>query len=94
MPLGGVSPDSVDIAVGARIRTRRCELGMGQETLGALLGLSGQTIRKIEAGSAALSPGRLVSIARALSVDVAYLFAREEWRQDEPLPHAPDVAAE
>ncbi|MGO8917160.1 MAG: helix-turn-helix domain-containing protein [Stellaceae bacterium] len=95
MPLGGASPDPVDIAVGARIRARRCALGLGQETLGALVGLSGQTVRKIEAGSTALSPGRLVSLARALAVDVAYFFAPDDWNHgaaDHPPPVAELVA--
>lgn len=96
MPLGGASPDPVDIAVGARIRARRCALGLGQETLGALVGLSGQTVRKIESGSAALSPGRLVSFARALAVDVAYFFTPGDWKQGEAdrAPQLAEVAAE
>jgi transcriptional regulator with XRE-family HTH domain len=92
---GGASPDPIDIAVGGRIRARRCALGMSQETLGALLCLSGQTVRKLET-SANISPARLVAIARVLSVDVAYFFAPEDWRRAAADADAPavDVAAE
>jgi transcriptional regulator with XRE-family HTH domain len=92
---GGAGLDPIDIAVGARIRARRCELGLSQEALGALLFLSGQTVRKLET-SANISPARLVAIARVLSVDVAYFFAPEDWRRAETdgSVHAVDVAAE
>jgi transcriptional regulator with XRE-family HTH domain len=64
----------IDSAVGARIRERRTAIGMGLETLGAKVGLSGQTIRKLEYGSDQLPPSRLVAIARALGVGVDFFF--------------------
>jgi transcriptional regulator with XRE-family HTH domain len=92
---GGASPDPIDLTIGARIRVRRCALGLCQETLGALLGLSGQTVRKLETGSH-VSAARLLAIARVLSVDVAYFFAAENWGRAEADANAPavDVAAE
>jgi transcriptional regulator with XRE-family HTH domain len=68
---------------------------MCQETLGALLGLSGQTVRKLETGSH-VSSARLVAIARVLSVDVAYFLAAEDWAgaEGDADAAAVDVAAE
>jgi transcriptional regulator with XRE-family HTH domain len=69
----------IDSAIGARIRERRTVIGMGLETLGAKVGLSGQTIRKLEYGSDQLPPSRLVAIARALGVGVDFFFDPVDW---------------
>jgi len=89
-PYGSSGPDAIDIAVAARIRARRSAIGMGQETLGAHLGLSGQTVRKLEAGSG-LSPGRLVALARVLGVDIADFFEPREWRRGERAATEPPI---
>lgn len=70
----------IDSAVGARIRERRTAIGMGLETLGAKIGLSGQTVRKLEYGSDQLPPSRLVALARALGVDVGFFFDPADWQ--------------
>jgi transcriptional regulator with XRE-family HTH domain len=70
----------IDSSVGARIRERRTAIGMGLETLGAKIGLSGQTIRKLEYGSDQLPPSRLVAIARALGVGVDFFFDPGDWQ--------------
>ncbi|MDE2167663.1 MAG: helix-turn-helix transcriptional regulator [Alphaproteobacteria bacterium] len=71
---------SIDSAVGARIRERRTAIGMGLETLGAKIGLSGQTIRKLEYGSDQLPPSRLVALARALGIGVSFFFDPADWQ--------------
>lgn len=70
----------IDSAVGARVRERRTAIGMGLETLGAKIGLSGQTVRKLEYGSDQLPPSRLVAIARALGVGVSFFFDPADWQ--------------
>ena len=42
----GEAPDPIDVAVGARVRLKRTELGMSQSNLAAALGLTFQQIQK------------------------------------------------
>jgi len=58
--------DPIDVAVGARIRIRRQELRMSQETLAKHLGVSFQQVQKYERGSNRISASMLVRTARAL----------------------------
>ena len=44
----GEAPDPIDVAVGARVRLKRTELGMSQSNLAAALGLTFQQIQKYE----------------------------------------------
>jgi transcriptional regulator with XRE-family HTH domain len=61
---------------------------MGLETLGAKIGLSGQTLRKLEYGSDQIPPSRLVALARGLGVGVEYFFDHADWTGavDDSLP--------
>jgi transcriptional regulator with XRE-family HTH domain len=65
----------VDRHVGARLRERRVVLGLSQQQLAALLGVTFQQVFRYETGLNRLSAGRLPAIARALGVEVAYFFA-------------------
>ncbi len=67
-------PHHVDRHVGRRLRMRRLLLGMSQERLGELLGLTFQQIQKYERGTNRLGASRLFEAARALEVDVAFFF--------------------
>ncbi len=67
-------PHYVDRHVGRRLRMRRLLLGMSQERLGELLGLTFQQIQKYERGTNRLGASRLYEAARALDVDVAFFF--------------------
>jgi transcriptional regulator with XRE-family HTH domain len=64
----------VDRHVGARIRERRLMLGITQEELANLIGVTYQQEHKYESGVNRVSAGRLFDIAQALGVDVAYFF--------------------
>jgi transcriptional regulator with XRE-family HTH domain len=64
----------IDAHVGERIRLRRTELGLTQEQLAAALDVSYQQIQKYETGANRVSAGRILEIARKLSVDVGYFF--------------------
>ena len=70
----------VDAHVGRRLRARRTELGMSQEKLGNVLGVSFQQIQKYEAGTNRVSASRLWDIAKLLEVDLAYFFEGIEKR--------------
>jgi transcriptional regulator with XRE-family HTH domain len=65
----------IDAHVGGRVRQRRTELGLSQESLGAAMGLSFQQIQKYEKGASRIGAGRLFQVARALDVPPAYFFA-------------------
>jgi transcriptional regulator with XRE-family HTH domain len=64
----------VDIQVGSRVRLRRMLIGMSQERLGELLGLTFQQVQKYEKGVNRIGAGRLFDIARILSVPIDYFY--------------------
>ncbi|NIX75275.1 helix-turn-helix domain-containing protein [Microvirga terricola] len=68
------SPSDADRHVGMRIRLRRVSIGMSQERLGDILGLTFQQVQKYEKGTNRVGAGRLVDIAGALGVSVGYFF--------------------
>lgn len=64
----------IDRHVGARIRERRIMLGLTQQQLADLIGVTYQQAHKYERGINRVSAGRLFEVARVLSVPVAYFF--------------------
>jgi transcriptional regulator with XRE-family HTH domain len=64
----------VEALIGARIRSRRIQARMSQETLGEALGVSFQQIQKYEKGSNRVSAGRLLKIADVLECNVMDFF--------------------
>jgi transcriptional regulator with XRE-family HTH domain len=64
----------VDRHVGARIRERRIMLGLTQQQLADLIGVTYQQAHKYERGINRVSAGRLFEVARVLSVPVGYFF--------------------
>lgn len=66
---------AVDMAIGARLRSRRDEMGLLQEAVAAAIGVSRQQIQKYESGLNALSPSRLLVLAEFLGVSPLYFLA-------------------
>jgi transcriptional regulator with XRE-family HTH domain len=64
----------VDRHVGARIRERRIMLGLTQQQLADLIGVTYQQAHKYERGINRVSAGRLFEVAQVLSVPVTYFF--------------------
>jgi transcriptional regulator with XRE-family HTH domain len=64
----------IDRRVGARIRDRRIMLGLTQQQLADLIGVTYQQAHKYERGINRVSAGRLFEIAQVLSVPVNYFF--------------------
>lgn len=60
--------------VGQQIRHRRIMLGLTQQQLAELVGITYQQAHKYERGINRVSAGRLYQIARVLDVDVSYFF--------------------
>ncbi len=64
----------VDKKVAARLRQRRIMLGMTQQQLAEVVGVTYQQAHKYETGMNRLSAGRLHQAAQALGVGVEYFF--------------------
>ena len=67
-------PNFVDVHVGSRIRMRRQLIGMSQEKLGELLGITFQQVQKYERAANRVSASKLYEMARALETSTAYFF--------------------
>ena len=67
-------PTDADRFVGQRLRQGRRELGLTQEALAALLGVTFQQIQKYEKGANRISASKLWDIARFFKVDIGYFF--------------------
>ena len=72
MPKKQANP--VDAHVGHRVRLRRMLIGMSQERLGELLGLTFQQVQKYEKGINRIGAGRLYEVAGILGVPVAFFY--------------------
>ena len=70
------NPRAQDVArfVGARMRQRRIDLGLSQQGLAMLLGVTYQQIHKYETGASRLVSERLFALASALDVEIGYFF--------------------
>jgi len=64
----------IDVQVGNRVRIRRMLIGMSQERLGDLLGLTFQQVQKYEKGVNRIGAGRLYEVARILNVPVDFFY--------------------
>jgi transcriptional regulator with XRE-family HTH domain len=64
----------VDAHVGHRVRLRRMLIGMSQERLGELLGLTFQQVQKYEKGINRIGAGRLFEVAGILGVPISFFY--------------------
>ena len=64
----------VDGYVGSRIKTRRTEMGLTQNKIAEMIGVTFQQIQKYENGQNRIGSSRLYEIAKILRVPVAYFF--------------------
>ena len=60
--------------IGRRIRERRLMLGLSQQQLAAMIGVTYQQAHKYETGLNRVSAGRLFRIAEALQVPVSWFY--------------------
>lgn len=78
MPLDDAfGPDPVDVAIGARMRLRRKQLGVSQGALADQIGVSFQQVQKYERGANRVSGSTLVAVAAALDTTVGWLAGEE-----------------
>jgi transcriptional regulator with XRE-family HTH domain len=77
----------IDRYVGARMRERRIMLGLTQQQMAELIGVTYQQAHKYEKGINRIAAGRLFTIAQALGVDVGYFFdGMNDERSFKPTP--------
>jgi DNA-binding XRE family transcriptional regulator len=65
---------AIDDHVGGRIRERRIMLGLTQQQLAEMIGVSYQQAHKYERGINRVSAGRLFEIARVLNASITYFY--------------------
>jgi transcriptional regulator with XRE-family HTH domain len=64
----------IDAHVGTRMRLRRMLIGLSQEKMGEMLGLTFQQVQKYEKGVNRIGAGRLYQISEILSVPINYFY--------------------
>ena len=92
------SPNPIDVHVGARVKMRRSLLGMSQEKLGELIGLTFQQVQKYERGMNRISASRLFDISKVLEVPIGFFFEemdeQVEGLSPRKLADAPELSEE
>ncbi len=73
-PRNSARASEADHHVGARIRERRVMLGLSQQQLAAMIGVTYQQAHKYERGLNRISAGRLFEIAEVLAVPISWFF--------------------
>ena len=71
---GRVRAEDVDRHVGRRMRERRVALGLTQQDMAELIGVTYQQAHKYEKGANRVAAGRLLQVARTLGVEAGYFF--------------------
>lgn len=66
--------NAIDRKLGQRVRARRLEIGMSQERLAEMLGVTFQQVQKYEKGVNRIAASRLWDIASALDMSIARFF--------------------
>ena len=67
-------PQDTDRYVGSRMRERRIMLGLTQQQMAELIGVTYQQAHKYEKGINRIAGGRLYAIAQALGVEVSFFY--------------------
>jgi transcriptional regulator with XRE-family HTH domain len=83
----------IDAQVGSRVRLRRMLVGMSQEKLGEMLGLTFQQVQKYEKGVNRIGAGRLYQMAHILGVPISYFYEDVANAAPQPADAANDHAA-
>ena len=73
-----MTSNPVDVYVGTRLKIRRLELGLSQNKIGEMTGITFQQVQKYEKGSNRIGSSRLYEFAKILKVPVSYFFEQYE----------------
>ena len=74
---------ALELAIGARMRTRRRQLGLSQSDLADKLGVSFQQVQKYERGANRVAASTLVAASHALGTTVSWLVGEESSGRDD-----------
>ena len=66
--------NAIDKKLGQRVRSRRLEIGMSQEKLAEILGVTFQQVQKYEKGVNRIAASRMLDICGALDVSISRLY--------------------
>lgn len=79
-------PNPVDVHIAKRIRMRREMLGLSQEKLSKMLGITFQQVQKYERGMNRIGGSRLWDISRILDVEIGFFYEEMDTntRQNSP----------
>jgi len=77
--------------IGGKIKKRRMELGISQEVLAEILGVTYQQVQRYENGTNRLNVENIQLIAEALFVSISYFFENGKTSiiAEKPLPYLP-----
>jgi transcriptional regulator with XRE-family HTH domain len=75
--------NAIDRHVGTRIRERRIMLGLSQQQMADMIGVTYQQAHKYERGINRISAGRLFEISRVLNVPITFFYDGLESGDDE-----------
>jgi len=67
-------PSLWDENIGKRLKLRRLQLGLSQESLGLALGVTFEQVQKYETGNDRIEVARLQQIAEILNVPILFFF--------------------
>ena len=84
---------STDKNIGNRVRMRRLELRMSQQTLAKQLGITFQQVQKYENGTNRVSAGRLERISEVLEVPILFFFETADKSRYPALKRGPSANA-
>ena len=68
----------LELIIGARMRTRRRQLGLSQSDLAERLGVSFQQVQKYERGANRVAASTLLAAAQTLDTGIAWLVGEEQ----------------
>lgn len=75
--------NDIDRHVGTRIRERRVMLGLSQQQMADMIGVTYQQAHKYERGINRISAGRLFEISRVLNVPITFFYEGLDGHDDE-----------
>jgi len=73
----------LELIIGARMRTRRRQLGLSQSDLAERLGVSFQQVQKYERGANRVAASTLFAAAQALGTTIAWMVGEEVSGRDD-----------
>lgn len=73
----------IDKYVGSKIRERRIMMGLSQQQMADMIGVTYQQAHKYERGINRISAGRLYEITQVLNVPISYFFDGLEGAEDQ-----------